>query len=264
MYVSFFICAIHFYEAPVAINYFQLLTVIVGFLMVIGHIVISFQNYQSNGPSGWFYGEFFIETFKLHHKLNNESFISLSLWGVSLICQSQVLLVIAAAGQICQLCFVKLIQFQNDKDKWERLENNDDEKIDRNVVDQNDTDTNPETLARSASYAGSFESSSTPRTPRSRSVSVDYFGVTETVMQAVHGLESIAIPHFKSLVEVTKRSVTHLANAARLDNTLPREELPLHLYSLKLIKSSESDHEQEPIYQFGEVFLLFLMIVYRN
>jgi hypothetical protein len=97
-------------------------------------------------------------------------------------------------------------------------------------------------IADSFSTNRSFDSSSTnrtPITPRSRSVSVDYFGVTETVMQAVQSLESIAIPHFKSLVQSTKRSVTHLANAARLDNTLPRDELPLHLYSGHLRDSSD-------------------------
>lgn len=244
-YLTFFICVFHFYESPTISMDFTILRHFVGLMLVIIHSFISVRKYQVNGPSRWFYGDFFINTFKtdVDSKLHfTEAFTgTLALWGGAMLCNSKSLLSVTIFAQISHICFFYFVDVERDADKQEKqfyfFEN---ENSCCGIADFT-----PEDTLVGTSVASSISSSPS----RSRSISV-----TETVMQAMHELESIAIPHFKSLVQSTKRSVTKLANAARLEETLPREDLPLHLYSLKLIGEDGYDAPNST-YRFGEVRL---------
>jgi Phospholipid methyltransferase len=195
---------------------------------------IAIRRYQVFGPSWWFYGEFFIDTFKhreVTQSLINHPLLScMSCWGVTLMCNSLPLLAITIFFQLSNIWFVSFIRVSKDF---------------------KETDSCSDMTPRDSFTFNSLESSPTASPLRNRTKSV-----TETVLHAIHDLELLAKPHITSLVQSTKRGVTQLANAARLGDTLSREDLPLHLYSLKLIKDSGDDDGSPPTYQLGEVIII--------
>eukprot|EP00842_Homolaphlyctis_polyrhiza_P005785 jgi/Hompol1/6207/HPOL_004884-RA len=96
--------------------------------------------------------------------------------------------------------------------------------------------------------------SSTPLSHRS---------VSNTVRLVVRELEELvdtAKPRVQAMVDQTKLQVTNLANAANLQETLPREELPLHLYSLSFPTQQRLNNDassNEPvIFQLGEPIVI--------
>ncbi|KAH6586482.1 hypothetical protein BASA50_000437 [Batrachochytrium salamandrivorans] len=80
--------------------------------------------------------------------------------------------------------------------------------------------------------------------------------VTETVRLVVKELEDLvdtAKPRVQAIMDQTRLRVANLANAARLEDTLPRDQLPLHMYSLTfpIAKSNEP-----PVFQLGEPIVI--------
>ncbi|KAI8913312.1 phospholipid methyltransferase-domain-containing protein [Gorgonomyces haynaldii] len=242
-FVSFFISAIRFYSFPPSFTGEVLvLRHILGIMFMIVHIWIAISVYQVLGPHGWFHGDFFIESLRSRHSPNYSGIYRyidhpilyiLSCWGAALICSSWILLFITLFGVLSHWIVVQFVE----QPHFDRIYGPDMQIYARSQKSR--LHSRPETPSETDSGVHS------PVLVRKRSV-------RQTLAKVVKELEEIAKPHVTAIVQNTKRQVAQLANAATLEDTLPRDELPLDLYSLKFVKGFQG----KPEFRLGEPIVI--------
>ncbi|KAI8895281.1 phospholipid methyltransferase-domain-containing protein [Globomyces pollinis-pini] len=281
-YVSFVICSYRCYFLPSDFGTDGiLLRHTIGILFIALHCWITVSVYQVIGPLGWFHGDYFIESLQFRYKmkrtgiykyLDHPLLFTFSCWGMVLICSSWSLLWITVFGQVSHGLFFWFVEQPHLKSLASNIEYTEPQPLQAiNSMPKNDSF---ETLystelnhrkSRSRvssvmeSLSDSYASSDNPNqsynpspSPGTNSpLSTGY--VRETLKLVVQELEDMldtAKPHVQAMVQKTQRGVVNLANAARLEESLPPSELPLHLYSLTFTKPADDSGIVR--YQIGE------------
>ncbi|KAI9101292.1 phosphatidylethanolamine N-methyltransferase [Phlyctochytrium arcticum] len=119
-YVSFVIAAIRLCAIPDSISEGTfLLRATLGVLFIILHIWVAVSIFEVIGPSGWFYGDFFVDELRsssgpvyagLYRYLNNPLLYTFSCWGIALIAGSPALYALTVFGQISNWLCLRLVE----------------------------------------------------------------------------------------------------------------------------------------------------------
>ncbi|EGF81196.1 hypothetical protein BATDEDRAFT_775, partial [Batrachochytrium dendrobatidis JAM81] len=240
-YLSFFVCAWRLYIPPQSFSDGPtILKHIFGCLFIILHAWVTVSIYEVRGRLGWFHAEFFIDSLYgkngprhngVYRYLENPLLYTFSCWGLTLICRSWTLLFLTAFGQISNWLFLKLV-------------------IEQHYVKLYGKRPFEQSGGQRRSLKGRVH------TPTEATEQTHSRSVTDTVRLVVKELEYLvdtAKPCVKAIVDQTKLRVANLANVVRLEDTLSRDQLPLHLYSLSVCTANSREPAE---FQLGEPIVI--------
>ncbi|KAJ3268839.1 phosphatidylethanolamine N-methyltransferase [Terramyces sp. JEL0728] len=260
IYVSLFVTAYRFYKFPDSyFNDGEVIKHTLGLLFIVLHAWITTAVYTVLGPIGWFHADYFIDALQSRDKkqsgiykyLEHPLLYNFSSWGVVLICASWEIFWITLFGQILHFIFLQLVERPHIDSTYGKNLNS--ATSSENLLNRSDTVTTitdmdtivpTRTLdSDSESIASESEDDDTLRLKRRKRTNSTGGIVIDTikgVVQELEGLMHNAKPHVKAMVQKTQRGVASIANAARFEDSLARNSLPLHLYTLSLGSTADT------------------------
>ncbi|KAJ3325351.1 phosphatidylethanolamine N-methyltransferase [Boothiomyces sp. JEL0866] len=271
IYVSLLVTAYRFYKFPESyFNDGEVIKHTLGLLFIVLHSWITTAVYTVLGPIGWFHADYFIDALQgrdkkqtgIYKYLEHPLLYNFSSWGVVLICASWEVFWITLFGQTLHFIFLHLVERPHIDSTYGKNLNSTSYETLLNRSDTATTITDTETVvptrtldSDSESIASDSEDDDTLRLKRRKRTDSTGGIVIETikgVVQELEGLMHNAKPHVKAMVQKTQRGVASIANAARFEDSLARNSLPLHLYTLSIKNTTGTI----PTLQFGDPIVI--------
>jgi phosphatidylethanolamine N-methyltransferase len=207
---------------------------------------ISLEEYRRKGPEGWFHGHYFLEPQRMNRVPSDwVGTITVGCCGAVLITKSWQVALMTLVSQLANIVFHKMVERPGTvgspskshgsllDSPHQALLSSDSEKEGVMFHLKYDSDT---------MYLSSDEESDTqPRLRRRRTQSIESLSVRETIKNVVQEVGELVDTAASKLAQKTRKSVVHLAHAARMEESLPRSELPLDLYQISCSKTPDED-----------------------